>query len=67
VRPYSVFYTDEWKSYASLEQYGKHNKINHKKNLLMKRIILMVLKDFGASLKKDSINIMELIKIIHSI
>ncbi len=26
----SVFYTDTWKSYNSLEQYGKHNKINHK-------------------------------------
>jgi transposase len=25
----SVFYTDTWKSYNSLEQYGKHNKINH--------------------------------------
>ena len=27
----SVFYTDTWKSYNSLEQYGKHNKINHSK------------------------------------
>lgn len=27
----SVFYTDTWKSYNSLHQYGKHNKINHKK------------------------------------
>ena len=25
----SVFYTDTFKSYTSLEQYGKHNKINH--------------------------------------
>src|SRR4030067_554030 len=25
----SVFYTDGWKSYASLEQYGKHNIIRH--------------------------------------
>ena len=25
----SVFYTDGWKSYASLEQYGKHNIIKH--------------------------------------
>ena len=28
----SVFYTDEWKSYVSLEQYGKHNTINHDEN-----------------------------------
>jgi transposase len=27
----SVFYTDTWKSYVDLKQYGKHNKINHKK------------------------------------
>lgn len=26
----SVFYTDCFKSYKSLKQYGKHNKINHK-------------------------------------
>jgi len=25
----SVFYTDTWKSYNDLKQYGKHNKINH--------------------------------------
>ena len=25
----SVFYTDGWRSYASLEQYGKHNIIKH--------------------------------------
>ena len=25
----SVFYTDDWKSYNSLEQYGKHYTINH--------------------------------------
>jgi|SRR3989338_3382734 len=25
----SVFYTDDWKSYNSLEQYGKHNIIKH--------------------------------------
>jgi transposase len=25
----SVFYTDTWKSYNSLNQYGKHNTINH--------------------------------------
>lgn len=25
----SVFYTDTWKSYNSLHQYGKHNKIRH--------------------------------------
>ena len=29
----SVFYTDGWKSYASLEQYGKHNIIDHDKEL----------------------------------
>ena len=28
----SVFYTDGWKSYASLEQYGKHNVIRHDKD-----------------------------------
>jgi len=28
----SVFYTDGWKSYASLEQYGKHNIIKHNKD-----------------------------------
>jgi transposase len=28
----SVFYTDGWKSYASLEQYGKHNIIKHDEN-----------------------------------
>ncbi len=28
----SVFYTDGWKSYASLEQYGKHNIIRHDEN-----------------------------------
>ena len=33
----SVFYTDEWKSYATLEQYGKHNKINHKKEFVNKK------------------------------
>ncbi len=27
----SVFYTDTWKSYNSLKQYGKHYKINHSK------------------------------------
>ena len=27
----SVFYTDTWRSYNDLKQYGKHNKINHKK------------------------------------
>ena len=32
----SVFYTDEWKSYASLEQYGKHNIIDHEKELVDK-------------------------------
>ena len=30
----SVFYTDGWKSYASLEQYGKHNIIDHDKELV---------------------------------
>src|SRR4030042_3116831 len=28
----SVFYTDGWKSYNSLEQYGKHNVIRHDKD-----------------------------------
>lgn len=28
----SVFYTDGWKSYASLHQYGKHNIIKHEKD-----------------------------------
>ena len=28
----SVFYTDGWKSYTSLEQYGKHNIIRHDKD-----------------------------------
>ena len=28
----SVFFTDGWKSYASLEQYGKHNVIRHDEN-----------------------------------
>ncbi len=28
----SVFYTDGWKSYNSLEQYGKHNIIRHDKD-----------------------------------
>jgi transposase len=32
----SVFYTDGWKSYNSLEQYGKHNVINHDKELVDK-------------------------------
>ena len=32
----SVFYTDGWKSYASLEQYGKHNIIDHDKVLVDK-------------------------------
>ena len=27
----SVFYTDKWRSYNSLEQYGKHNVIDHGK------------------------------------
>ena len=30
----SVFYTDGWKSYASLHQYGKHNVIDHDKELV---------------------------------
>jgi transposase len=30
----SVFYTDGWKSYASLEQYGKHNVIEHDKEFV---------------------------------
>jgi len=30
----SVFYTDGWKSYASLQQYGKHNIIDHDKELV---------------------------------
>ena len=30
----SVFYTDGWKSYASLNQYGKHNIIDHDKELV---------------------------------
>ena len=30
----SVFYTDGWKSYASLHQYGKHNIIDHDKELV---------------------------------
>jgi len=32
----SVFYTDGWRSYASLEQYGKHNVIDHDKELVDK-------------------------------
>ena len=32
----SVFYTDGWKSYASLQQYGKHNIIDHDKELVDK-------------------------------
>ena len=28
-----MFYTDGWKSYANLEQYGKHNIIDHDKEL----------------------------------
>src|SRR3989338_8128836 len=32
----SVFYTDGWRSYASLEQYGKHNTIDHSKELVDK-------------------------------
>src|SRR3989344_2597545 len=32
----SVFYTDGWRSYASLEQYGKHNIIDHDKELVDK-------------------------------
>ena len=34
----SVFYTDGWKSYASLEQYGKHNIINHDEDEFVKGI-----------------------------
>ena len=30
----SVFFTDGWKSYASLEQFGKHNIIDHDKELV---------------------------------
>ncbi|MBS3100379.1 IS1595 family transposase [Candidatus Pacearchaeota archaeon] len=30
----SVFYTDGWKSYASLHQFGKHNIIEHDKELV---------------------------------
>lgn len=30
----SVFYTDGWKSYASLHQFGKHNIIDHDKELV---------------------------------
>ena len=30
----SVFYTDGWKSYAILQQYGKHNIIDHDKELV---------------------------------
>ena len=30
----SVFYTDGWKSYASLHQFGKHNVIDHDKELV---------------------------------
>ena len=30
----SVFYTDSWRSYASLEQYGKHNIIDYDKELV---------------------------------
>mgnify|MGYP001562535131 FL=1 len=32
----SVFFTDGWKSYNSLEQYGKHNIIDHDKELVDK-------------------------------
>ena len=32
----SVFYTDGWKSYTSLEQYGKHNIIRHDKDEFVK-------------------------------
>ena len=31
----SVFYTDKWRSYNSLEQYGKHNIIDHGKEFVM--------------------------------
>lgn len=30
----SVFYTDKWRSYNSLEQYGKHNIIDHGKEFV---------------------------------
>ena len=33
-KKWSVFYTDGWRSYASLEQYGKHNIIDHDKELV---------------------------------
>ena len=32
----SVFYTDGWKSYASLHQFGKHNIIDYEKELVDK-------------------------------
>jgi len=32
----SVFYTDGWRSYASLHQFGKHNVIDHEKELVDK-------------------------------
>jgi len=32
----SVFFTDGWRSYASLHQYGKHNVIDHDKELVDK-------------------------------
>ena len=32
----SVFFTDTWKSYNDLKQYGKHNKINHQKEFAKK-------------------------------
>ena len=32
----SVFYTDGWRSYASLHQFGKHNIIDHDKELVDK-------------------------------
>ncbi|HJX50745.1 MAG TPA: IS1595 family transposase [Candidatus Nanoarchaeia archaeon] len=32
----SVFFTDTWKSYNSLKQYGKHNKINHQEEFAKK-------------------------------
>jgi len=31
----SVFYTDTWKSYNDLKQYGKHNKINHQEEFVI--------------------------------
>jgi len=31
----SVFYTDKWRSYNSLEQYGKHNVIDHGKEFVI--------------------------------